>query len=316
MSFTVVKMPPRPPRLWTLCAYAGDGKSTFFTAMKGPLLAVDADHRIAEVVELAEAAGKKLFQVSDIAADMVTPDAIARCLYASMATAGPIGTIGVDSLTTIIAPFVVQAMVDKATGTAANLSAAFVAKALAMRQLQDNVTRWGTDVLWIYHLYDARDQHSREVVKESVSKTELARLTRSINMRLSIVRDGERRGIHIDWCRRGRSGATLWDATGTWAGMPEAIEAAAWAVQRGAFKEADAALRAYHGVKSRGHPADALEMAALWVGHVTDRLQEGASGAADTNPDASEMPTALSPDVPAEDLVQLPGVPVEAETHV
>jgi hypothetical protein len=183
-----------------------------------------------------------------------------------------------------------------------------------------------------------------QVVKESVSKTELARLTRSINMRLSIVRDGERRGIHIDWCRRGRSGATLWDATGTWAGMPEAIEAAAydrlspaekkalseatpelfpnpqaaaaWAVQRGAFKEADAALRAYHGVKSRGHPADAREMAALWVGHVTDRLQEGASGAADTDPDASEMPTAVSPDVPAEDLVQLPGVPVEAETHV
>ena len=81
----------------------------------------------------------------------VLPDRVAAILTENMPSS-QVETIIVDSLTAIITPLVVQAMVDKDAGRAKNLAAAFRTKALAMRQLQDAVTRWGTDVLWVYHL--------------------------------------------------------------------------------------------------------------------------------------------------------------------
>ena len=133
-------------------------------------------------------------------------------------------TIIVDSLTAIITPIVVKVMLDKEKGRTRNLMAGMKEKAMAMRQLQDAVSRWGTDVLWIYHLQDARDGKAKEVTRNSVSETELSRLMRSINMQLKIVQNGNKRGVQILWARRGRSGITVWDESGSWQNMPERIE--------------------------------------------------------------------------------------------
>jgi hypothetical protein len=300
MAFKKMTRMKYPPRLWALVGYPGSGKSCFATQMRGPLLVVDADHRFTEVVGLAGT--RDVYELSDVATDNTDPDRVAAILAENMPDA-EVETIVVDSLTAIITPLVVQAMVDKDAGRAKNLAAAFRTKALAMRQLQDAITRWGTDVLWVYHLMDARNGRGEALVRATVSQTELARLTRSINMQLEIVQNGDRRGIKVVWARRGRSGMTLWDDTGTWAGMPEKIEAAvydglteadqerieeeipdvfpspetaiAWGHERGAFKALQHARNAYDKLKREAQPKTAREMTRLWVANVQARLMAG-----------------------------------------
>ena len=296
MAFQKMTKQTYPSRLWALVGYPGSGKSTFATQMAGPILVVDADHRFDEVLDLSPG---DVLELSNSPADNVDADRITALLTKNMPGA-KIGTIVVDSLTAIITPLVIQAMQDKETGKVKNLAAAFRVKALAMRQIQDAVTRWGTACLWIYHLNDARDAKGHELTKATVSATELARLTRSINMQLEIVQDkGGKRGIKVVWARRGREGMTLWDDSGTWAGMPERIEAEvydglskadqaeieqapdrfpnpetaiAWGMERGAFKALQHAKNAYEKIKRELSPKTAEEMATLWRADVTRRL--------------------------------------------
>jgi hypothetical protein len=173
-----------------------------------------------------------------------------------------------------------------------------------MRLLQDGVSRWQVDVLWIYHLMDGLDQNANEVTRPILSKTERARLYRSLNLELHVVTLGQRRGIKVVWARRGRSGMTIWDDTGTWTGMPEKIEAAvydglseadqeriegqtpasfpsaeaaiAWGLEQGAFKAIEHSRNAYDKLKQEAKPAKAGDMWALWVADVTRRLAEKA----------------------------------------
>ena len=144
MAFQKITRTTYPSRLWALTGYPGSGKSSFATQMRGPVLVVDADHRFTEVLALA--GERDVYRLSDEPTDNTHPDRIAEVLAENM-PGSDISTIVVDSLTAIITPLIVQAMVDKDTGRAKNLAAAFRTKALAMRQLQDAVTRWGTDVL-------------------------------------------------------------------------------------------------------------------------------------------------------------------------
>merc|ERR1711981_78698 len=173
--------------------------------MLGPKVVIDADHRFTEVLELSE---DDVFSLSDDPQDNVDTDNIAKCLYQNMPNSG-VKTIIVDSLTAIITPIVVKAMLDKDKGRQKNLMAGFKEKAMAMRQLQDAVARWGTDCLWIYHLQDARDGKAREITKSTVSETEIARLTRSINMQLKIIEKDGKYGVEVIWARRGRSGMVI-----------------------------------------------------------------------------------------------------------
>jgi hypothetical protein len=298
MAFRKMTRNPYPSRLWGLVGYPGSGKTTFAVQMRGPLLVVDADHRFQEVLDLV--GDRDVYELGNVAADNVDADRITARLAEGMPGV-EIGTIVVDSLTAIITPLVVQAMIDKDAGREKNLAAAFRTKALAMRQLQDAVTRWGTAVLWVYHLQDARDAKGKELTRATVSKTELARLARSINLQLEIIQDGDRRGAKVIWARRGRSGMVLWDDTGCWRGMPEAIEAAvydglsrvdqerieqetpitfpnpetaiAWGMDQGAFKALQHARNAYDKLKREAQPQDAGEMTTLWVAGVRARLE-------------------------------------------
>ena len=295
MAFCKMNKPAYPPRHWSIVGYPSSGKTTFAAQMRGPKLVIDADHRFTEVLDLAADA---VYALSDNPADNVDPDAISRILLEDMPGSG-VQTIVIDSLTAIITPFVVQAMVDREKGRTRNLMTGFQKKALAMRQLQDAVTRWGTDSLWIYHLQDSRDANAAAVVRSTVSQTEIARLTRSINLQLQIIEDSGRRGIQIIWARRGRSGMTLWDDSGVWTDMPARIEEAvydgltrseqarieaqtptvfpnsetaiSWGFEQGIFHSIEAARRGYEALKLEASPRSAREMAALWVTEVRAR---------------------------------------------
>ena len=231
MPFQKLVTSAYPRRLWSLVGFPGAGKSTFAMQMRGPLLCIDADHRADEVARLA-AAG--VYQLSDQPADNVDAEAIADCLRANMA-GSDVKTILVDSLTAIMAPLVTAAILDNDAGRNKNRMTGFKDKALAMRLLQDSIGAWGTDVLYVYHLQSGRDANAQEVTTATVSRTELARLQRSLNVQLRVVEEKEKRGIHVDWARRGRADLTLWDDTGIWKGMPEKIEQAIY----GGLTEAD-----------------------------------------------------------------------------
>lgn len=305
MPFQDFEIPEFPPRHWGLMSYPGDGKSTFSTQMRGPLLPIDADHRYAEVAALAG----KVLKLSNVPADHNDTDRIAALLNREM-PGSQVGTIVIDSATAIIAPLVTQAMQDKERGRLKNLYAGFRDKAQAMRQLQDAVTKWGTDTLWIYHLNDARDGNGAEVTRATLSATEVLRLTRSLNMQLQIVREDARRGVKVVWARSGRSGnqvGVLWDESGKWIGMPEKIEQAVyggltkedmdkietsapeffptpeaamdWAIEQGAFDSIQHARNAYDKIKREANPQNARHMAALWTADVERRKNEKVGGA-------------------------------------
>ena len=297
MAFKKMTKTKYPPRQWALVGHPGSGKSTFSAQMQKPILVIDADHRYQEVLHLA----KDAFTLSDNPADNVNPRAIHAELQANMGGAG-VRTILVDSLTSIMAPIVTEAQLVNAAGESKNKMAPFADKALAMRLLQDAVTAYGTDTLWIWHLRDGRDGSANKQTVASISAVELARLRRSLNLELTIVEDGNKRGVKVTWARRGRSGLTLWDDSGAWVGMPERIEAAvydglsqaeqeaierqaptvfsgpadaiAWGYGQGCFDDAVHSANAYEKLKTERKPATAAAMWALWVEDVRRRQTE------------------------------------------
>lgn len=298
MPFKKLDVQTRPPRQWALVGYPGSGKSTFAAQMIAPLLVIDSDHRFAEVAGLA---GGNVYELSDNPADHNDARRIAELMRANMAGAG-IHTVVIDSLTAIIAPLTTAAVMANDAGENRNRIAAFKDKALALRLLQDTITGWGVDTLWIYHHRDARDAQAKAVQATTISAVELARLRRSLNLQLSIVQDGSRRGVKVDWARRGRAGLTLWDETGAWLGMPTRIEEAvyagltqadqerlehaappsftgpadaiAWGFDQGCFRDAVHAKNAYEELKRTTQPPSAAAMWELWIAEVNRRGEE------------------------------------------
>lgn len=298
MTFSKMSAPAYPPRHWALVGYPGAGKSTFAVQMAAPILAIDADHRFSEVID--RAAGD-VYDLSDNPADHVDPRRIAELLRRNMAGAG-VRTIVIDSLTAIITPLVTEAILSNDAGENKNRIAAFKSKALAIRTLQDAITAYGVATLWVYHFRDTRDARANATTTTTISPVELARLRRSLNMQLSIVDDGGQRGIRVDWARRGRSGLTLFDDTGHWAGMPERIEsmvygglsgadqdeleqktpasfsgpdaAIAWGFEQGCFRDAVHAQNAYAKCKTAAAPHFASDMWRAWLADVKRRIAE------------------------------------------
>ncbi len=289
MGFKRLDQVARPPRQWALVGYPGSGKSTFAAQMAAPLLIVDADHRF---VEVSRQAVGEVLTLSEIAADHVDPERITQQLRANMPGSG-VATIVVDSLTAIISPLITEAVLANDAGLNRNKIAAYKPKAMTMRLLQDALTGWGCDVLWIYHLRGGMDAKAQAHESTSISVVELARLRRSLNAQLRLVVDGDRRGVVVDWARSGRSGITLWDDSGSWRGMPERLETAmyggelppggdptsfasvadaiAWGFEQGCFRDAVHTQNAYNELKRLKSPRSAAEMWRLWLAEVNAR---------------------------------------------
>lgn len=310
MPFKRMSTTALPPRQWALVGYPGSGKSTFAAQMSCPMLVIDADHRFTEVA--GKAAGE-VFELSDNPADNVDAERIVTQMRKNMEGSG-IKTVVVDSLTAILTPLVVEAILANDAGRNKNRVSSFKPKSMAMRLLQDTITGWGTSTLWIYHLRSGMDGTATLREATSVSAVELARLRRSLNMQLRVMIDGQRRGINVEWAQSGRSGMTLWDDSGIWKGMPERIEQAvyggltveeqeiiesstpttfsgpeaaiAWGFEQGCFRDAVHCKNAYEECKRTVQPETAPQMWTAWTANVAQRVAE--NEIADTPATATE----------------------------
>lgn len=286
-----------PPRHWAIVGPPLSGKSTFAAQMTGPLLIIDADGRFREI--LWQSGLQNVFSLFDGNETWANtnPDKIYQAM--SEIFPGPrVGTVVVDSLTSIIAPLVTQAYRKAAAREVKNRIAGYADKATAMRLLQGAVNLPGADTLWIYHKYGAKDEKAADIVRKSIPDTELVRLEMSLNMELEIVQQNGKRGIKVVSARHGKWGFTLWDEVGNWIGMPKRIEAAvyqegvsegppdvfaspqkaqAWAIEKGAFEVIAHAKNAYDKLKAEKQPKSASEMSELWRSDVARRLKESCS---------------------------------------
>lgn len=219
-SFEKLQSTPYPPRHWALFGYPSAGKSTFLAAMRQPLLAIDADGRIRELQRL----GADIHTISRNPKDHHNCAAIFRLI--SEADTQSIGTVCVDSVTSILAPIVALAMAENRADIHKNKASAFVAKSDDMRLLQGAVTRAGCDVALIWHYEDGRDQNGKECRKQTVPETERARLVKSLNVALEIGKENGRRYAKVTWSRVGKRDVVIYDDQGLWKGVPEKIEEA------------------------------------------------------------------------------------------
>lgn len=291
-----------PPRVWLLKGRSRSGKSVFSMNMRGPLLPIDADNKLFGSQQYAVG---EVMEFSDNHADAVNVASIESILEANMPNSG-IKTIIVDSVTPILEPLILKAMESANT----NKIAAFGPKATAMKKLTYATTKWGVDVLFVYHIDDTTAAKADaatgvkvgdKVDKTSITPVELARLNKHFNMSLSVVEEGNRRGIRVDYAQHGRYGMTIWDDNGYWRGVPERIEEAvyaggvldqperptafaspdlaiAWGMAQGCFRDELHAKNAYEKVKAEQKPKTAAEMAAFWLAEVDKRVAEAEAG--------------------------------------
>ncbi len=300
MGFAKLEKQAFPPRHWSLIGPPAAGKSSLAARMRGPILVIDADHRFGEVAGLATG---DVYQVSADPGDHNDAERVAAALRSGMAGGVRVGTIVIDSLTAILSPLVAAAVLDNDADRNRNKMAAWKGKAMAMRLLQDSITQYGADVLWIYHEREGRDSKGTEQTVASIPRTELARLQRSLNMRLRVlVAEDGRRGVTVEWARSGRGGVTVWDDSRSWVNMPERIEQAVygglsqadqaalaaavptaftgpdhaigWGFEQGCFDALQHARAAYDKLKAERRPSSAAEMWRLWVEEVQRRQAE------------------------------------------
>lgn len=312
MGFKEMVAPKFPPRQWAIYGDPGSGKSHFASQMKTPALVIDSDARFAE--QLRNAAGQ-IYKLSDEHTDNLDSDSIARLLKKNMPGSG-VRTIVVDSLTAILKPIINAAMSDIEHERVKNGVAAFKGKAAAMSQIQDAVSGWGVDSLWIWHTHESRNAQAKLVQRASIPDTELVRLRRSLNAILKLEVDANgTRSVLVEWARNGKSGIRLTDNVGGWKGMPEElemymyadgikeesapalfsgpVEAVAWGFEQGCFNAPQHSQNAYDKLKAEKKPKTAAEMAALWREEVAKRVVEKNAPPADADPELWQQESEL-----------------------
>ena len=282
-----------PPRVWLLKGRSRSGKSVFSMNMRGPLLPIDADNKLFGSQQYAVG---EVMEFSDNHTDAVNVARIEKILEDNMPGSG-IKTIIVDSVTPILEPLILKAMETTAGGMGR-----WQVKSSAMKKLTYACTRWGGDVLFIYHIDDSMDAKANMTEKTSITPVELARLYKHFNMSLTVVEEGNRRGIRVDYAQHGKYGMTIWDDNGYWRGMPERIEEAvyaggvldqperptsfggpdlaiAWGMAQGCFRDEVHAKNAYDKLKAEKKPQTASEWWPLWIAEVDRRVAEAESEA-------------------------------------
>uniref|UniRef100_UPI001A977B94 AAA family ATPase n=1 Tax=Azospirillum sp. SYSU D00513 TaxID=2812561 RepID=UPI001A977B94 len=292
MAFKRVNANARPPRRWALKGFAGDGKSHFLLAMQQPCLMIDADGRRHELK------GGDLFELSAEPTDHRSVERIQDLLAANLPGSG-IRTIAVDSLSALIGASISRSMLDNVAGRNTNKNQAWVDKAERMRLLQDAITGFGTDVVFVWHL-EKGQLSGKERTRETLPEIERERLKRSLNASLRIVRDRDRRGVLVEWSREGPAGMVVWDTEGFWKGVPERIEEAIYGTAAAGQGQTSGAHDGVHAIPANVVNFRSVTEAVTWSVEqgAYDTVEEAQAAYAELR--ARLEPKSARPHVPAE----------------
>lgn len=304
----------KAPRRWALVAPSLGGKTTFAMQLatgEGNVLFLDPDHRAAASIDVAPNPDSVL--VLDVT-DYTNPIEVAAAMDQDVPN-GNVRSIVVDSLTAIMDYKTSEAQLINASDHAPrNRSQTFLDKALTMRHLQDAVSKFGTDVLWIWHIESGKFE-GNSTTRQTLSETERDRLCRNLNAVLEIIIDEKtgKRAVKVQNLRP-KFGqdceTTLWDDTGCWRGIIKRIDAfletvpantasqgagsaqpptpkplpflsreqaLAYAVEQKVYADLAAAEAAYKSLKDKHQPKDATAMFTLWNEHLIDSLRQRAA---------------------------------------
>ena len=264
--------------------------------MRGPKLVVDSDHRFTEVLDLSN---DEVYQLSDNKSDNVDPDRIARLMYSNMPGSG-VQTIVVDSLTAIISPLTIQAMIDKEKGRSKNLMNGFKEKALAMRQLIDGIIV-GEQIVFGFTTYMMLE--TEEPVKSQQQPSPKQRSLAYCDASMRNLRSFKKETsealklsglvvVEVDWysgmkvetgkiCPNGWKQLSIrWPLTQEEQNRIEAKtpmvfqspqHALSYGVEEGAFQSIEEAQKIYELVKKECQPTNAKEMASFWQAEIRNR---------------------------------------------
>lgn len=274
-------VPQRIPRRWCIYGPSGSGKSSLIPALLQPVLVIDADQRIAEIVSrLADT--PEIYSFSDDPEDHTNIERICDLIKQEV-TQCDAKSIVVDSLTTLINPIIQRALLQSKDPETRNRSLPYVRKSALMKLLQDCLTSTGRDIFYLWHKergnFNGQDQWNH-----TVSEYERDRLKRSSNAMLETVHEGGRFGLRVDWSRAGLEGSVFWDSEGFWEGIPEQIDKALadasprfpnrkkaieWGVKKGRFATFEESEARYLEIREKAAPKTASEMFQLWETEVS-----------------------------------------------
>lgn len=271
----------RIPRRWCIYGPAGSGKSTLIPALLQPVLVIDADQRIAEIVnQMADV--PNLYSFSENPEDHTDIERICELIKTEVNECDA-RSIVVDSLTTLINPIIQKALLEAKDPDTKNRSSPYVRKSALLKMLQDTLTQTGRDIFYIWHK-ERGNFNGQDEWKHTVSEYERERLRRSSNAMLETFVEGGKFGIRIDWSRAGLQDVTFRDKEGFWEGIPEQIDAALaaeaprfpnrrkaieWGVKQGRFASFEESQSRYLEIKEKFSPKTASEMFRRWEQEVT-----------------------------------------------
>jgi hypothetical protein len=286
--------------MWALIGAANTGKSTFVAAMKDPVVVIDPDGRFNDVAEMMSASGQDAYSLSNVAADHHDALTIQKALEKNMPGAR-IGTIALDSMTSLLEPLITRIMLEIEQGKHKNRAVAWRPKAETVRLITHSMAKWGTDVVYIYHEQDNVDAQGQSGTRRTVTELEESRMMMNLTARIRLDQDKDGRFAEVIWSRTGRTGK-VYDEEGMWTGVPELIDdliwgglteqeqdiadgkapdlftdathAIAWGFAQGCFRDMQHSKNAYNKVKEEVQPKNAMEMRNAWTNDVDRRVRE------------------------------------------
>lgn len=208
------------------------GKSSLIAkwVRPGAVAVIDSDGRFNDVIPQYTKA--EFYPISENKLDMINVDKIVSLMAKAHKSAqGKASAIIVDTLTKILDP-IVQDIQDRGSTTVYS----YKPKADAMKKLRRAFNEWDAETIWVYHkkVYykEVKGDRGKEyelAEKNSIGTTEYSRLGADITLSLEIVEDKDgKRGAKVIFARKGRSGFTYWDESGSWENVRENLEQAIW----------------------------------------------------------------------------------------
>lgn len=195
-----------------LIGRAGEGKSTYITQMSPEYLIMDFDRRWPE---MKGAAGKSHIYTGTVLE-------VIEQIKADRPRLTKIGTIAVDSGSSVLDPLQATGRLKNEAGIVKNLNDVHKLKADTMRAIRGIMQPFNANTVWIFHIEDS-GMSGKISQRTTISKLEVDRLKHNLNMILVMDHDNKGRFVKVEWSRWPDSIGHIIRDTNMWEGVPQRV---------------------------------------------------------------------------------------------